>query len=89
MGSCPYPGVSLVYSVLSTMPYMAAFALGLLALVKRRLSLFGAFFIVASCYLLTDGYIKKIVQGNNRYIQILGLLEPARRVTECQVPTWS
>lgn len=88
MGSCPYPGASLIYSVLSTMPYLAAFAMGLLALLKRRLSLFGAFLIVASCYLLTDGYIKKIFQGNTCAIQILDLLEPVKKVTVCQVPIW-
>jgi hypothetical protein len=63
MGSCPYPGASLIYSVLSVMPYVAAFAVGILALVRRKLSLFCAFFILVSCYIITDNYLKNLFVG--------------------------
>jgi hypothetical protein len=64
MGSCPYPGVSLIYSALSTLPYLLAFLIGGLALIKRRLSYLVCFFIIASCYIFTDAYLKNIFLGN-------------------------
>lgn len=78
MGSCPYPEVSLVYSFLSTLPYLAAFAIGGLALLQRRLSMFVSFFIVASCYILTDAYLKNIFIGSN------GLIADPRPIGACK-----
>jgi hypothetical protein len=65
MGSCPYPGESLFWSVLSTIPYLAAFAVGGLALTRRKLSYFVSFGIVLSCYLLADIWLKNLLKGKH------------------------
>lgn len=72
MGSCPYPGESLIWSVLSTIPYLAAFTVAGMALFKRKLSLFVSFGIILSCYLLADIWLKNLFKGISLLTQTQG-----------------
>jgi hypothetical protein len=63
-GSCPYPDVSLLYSVISVIPYTLIIVLAILTIIKRKVTYIGASIIIVSCYIFADKILKNFVQGN-------------------------
>ena len=67
MGSCQYPGTSLVDVLISTMPYLTVLVvLPVLFLVRRRISYVGAAIIMATAYIFADKILKNIIQGGEK-----------------------
>ena len=64
MGSCQYPGTTLVDVIISTLPYMAILVfLPIMFIIRRKLTYIGAEIILCSSYIFADRVLKNIIKG--------------------------
>jgi hypothetical protein len=60
MGACSNPNVSIVWSYMSLIPYFIIFALILLTLITRRLSIIRLTSMLILAYLIGDKILKNV-----------------------------
>lgn len=68
MGSCQYPGTTLVDVFISTLPYLSILIfLPILFILRRKLSYVAAEIILCSSYIFADRVLKNIIKGTSIY----------------------
>ncbi len=63
MGACPYPGKSIIWVIMSVLPFAIAFLFGLAYLFTFKFRHIKVFIIMSMGYLIADKILKDILKG--------------------------